>query len=349
MASLDAQQYVEMGKQGIRELVDREHAVALREIDARLAEIKWQTLSHRIDPHHLTTARNELVRSGELDMVDARTRGGRDLTMFVTTAPRRTTAIEKAARRKRLLLARYLGWAEGTPSRPGIIGPAAERAAAASLTLAAPYGYRLLQPSGAGVTEMLGETLPGPLDNAAIYTALNDDGSPGRSVAIPVEVKNVRDWLYSSSAEVFQLLTKAVQIKQARPDIDVMPVLICRRAHITLFRMAKDLGFFVIDTRRQYILPRVPEEEVVEVRAGLGFLDLTRQDTADERVVRRLTQTLPGYALDRADRWRETAEMDIASLFGLLWRGHDTMRSGLMNDLRELVQDSSALDLEGGW
>lgn len=41
---------------------------------------------------------------------------------------------------------------------------------------------------------------------------MNDDGSPGGSVVIPVEVKNVRDWLYPSSPEPYQLLEKAMFI-----------------------------------------------------------------------------------------------------------------------------------------
>jgi hypothetical protein len=98
-----------------------------------------------------------------------------------TVTPRRSTAVAKAAQRKRLLMARYLGWAQGTPSRPSAIGPAAEKAAHDSLLAAAPYGYRLLQPSGTGVSAMLGAHLPGPLDDGAIFTrrAFRRRTSPG--------------------------------------------------------------------------------------------------------------------------------------------------------------------------
>lgn len=39
----------------------------------------------------------------------------------------RRAAIANASQRKRLLLARYLGWAQGTDARAGLIGPAGER------------------------------------------------------------------------------------------------------------------------------------------------------------------------------------------------------------------------------
>ncbi len=64
MARLDPHDYVLMGKRAIAELVDRENAVAIREIDARIGEDLWPGLSHKIDPHHLTTARIELLQGG---------------------------------------------------------------------------------------------------------------------------------------------------------------------------------------------------------------------------------------------------------------------------------------------
>ena len=57
MPRLDPSEYVDMGRRAIRELIDQEHAVALREIDARIAEGLWPSLKHHIDPNHLATAR----------------------------------------------------------------------------------------------------------------------------------------------------------------------------------------------------------------------------------------------------------------------------------------------------
>jgi hypothetical protein len=58
------------------------------------------------------------------------TRGGSAVaTIQPANQRKRGTAIARAAGRKRLLYARYLGWARGTARYPhGMIGPAGERA-----------------------------------------------------------------------------------------------------------------------------------------------------------------------------------------------------------------------------
>lgn len=349
MPSLEAHDYVVLGRRAILELLDQQHAVVWQEAEARIADAAWPTIGHRIEPHHLSTARRDLLEAGSIAEQTAVARGRRQVTVVVSTVPRRATAIAKAAQRKRLLLTRYLGWAQGTPSRPGIVGPAAERATHASLVAAAPYGYRLLQPDGRGVVEILGTTLTGPLDNAAIYTALNDDGSPGGSVAIPIEVKNVRDWLYPSSPEPYQLLEKAAYITRNQPDVPLTPVLVCRRAHYTLYRMAKDLGFFILETHRQFILPQASEDEVIELRRELGFYDMVRDVGADDRIVRRLTHALPGYALTRSERWAATVASPLAAEFATMRATHDgTVRQNQLEFMRQLAERDLA-DAGLGW
>ena len=95
--------------------------------------------------------------------------------------------------------------------------------------------------------------------------------------------------------------------------------------------------------------PRVEEEEVVEIRTGLGFTDLARQDTADERIVKRFTDTLPGYALERADRWRDTALSQTATLFPAMWQGEDRDRADHMEMLRAFADQFGGYELDGGW
>lgn len=288
---MEPEDYVRLGKRGILELLHVEHAAAWREIEAKLADASWPGLGYPIDPHHLTTARQQLMTAGKIDDTAATaTRGGRPISIvYPTDTRRRATAIENAARRKRLLLSRYLGWAQGTRSRVGVIGPAGERVVRASLLQVAPHGYRLVPPTGGHAATLLGDPVPiGPLDAAAICTPYDPDADvAGTSIAVPIEVKNVREWLYPWSEEIYQLLTKASLIQHAHPDRPMVPVLICRKAHPTTFRMARDLGFFVIDTLRQYISEAVAEQKLQEVHDELGFSDLVAQDGADERITKR--------------------------------------------------------------
>ena len=48
--------------EAIRALIEAEHAAVLPELEAKIAEAKWETLTTPIDPHHLSTARRHLVR-----------------------------------------------------------------------------------------------------------------------------------------------------------------------------------------------------------------------------------------------------------------------------------------------
>jgi hypothetical protein len=349
VAKREPWEYEALGTRAIVELLHREHAASWLEVEARGADEEWPGLGTPINPHHLSAARAALMRRRTIQQLTATSRGGRSVPVIALSEHASTTVVERAAARKRLLLARYLGWAQGTPSRPGIIGPAAERVTHASLLAAAPLGYRLANPAGGGVTEFLGVRLNGPLDNAAFLTPLAPNGLPLPTVAVPIEVKNVRDWLYPFSPEPYQLLAKATTLQKAQPAQRIMPTLVCRRAHITLYRMAKDLGFFIIEPKRQFITPTVDEEHLREVRSELGFIDLIATVDADKRIVDRLTRTLPSYALDRCARWARTALSDTSSAFD--WIASDAMsirRRGSFDTMRRLAERDGLIH-GGGW
>lgn len=149
-------------KQAIRELVETAHAVVSREMEARISDMQWKSLPYPIDPHHVTTARAELVAENVLAAVPGTTLGRRNVTVFHLKDTRgRLTAIRYASARKRLLQGRYQGWASGTTKTRGVTGPAAEGVLHASLVAAAPHGYRLVNPDGGEVRNVLGGPVPG--------------------------------------------------------------------------------------------------------------------------------------------------------------------------------------------
>lgn len=312
-----AAEWVGLARQALAELIETELAVVSAEIDAKLADEVVPSLGYHIDPHHLSSARTDLLREGKIAPSATATRGGSEVTVWSPVGGRRTTAIAKAAQRKRLLFARYLGWAQGTAKQAGVIGAAAERSVHASLLRSGTF--QLTRPEGGNVREFLGVTVPiGALDNAALYVPARPDGTPATPVAVPMEVKNLRDWIYPTSQELYQLLDKAAQLQALRPGVAIAPVLVCRRAHFTTFRMAKAFGFFVIQTKRQYI-SGVDETNLAEVRNELGFRDLIAGTEADDLVVRRLRDTFPKMATDTAARWKATtANAALCSTFGVL-------------------------------
>jgi hypothetical protein len=349
VASRSPSEYDRLGRQAVLALLEVEHAAAIMEIEAKISDVAHPSVGTPVEPIHLTNALRSLQKDGLIAVRSDKSRGSRDIPIAHLAGRRNATAVERASARKRLLMSRYLGWAQGTPTRKAIIGPAAERALHEALVRASGHGYRLAKPDGGDVTEFLGDPVPiGSLDNAAIFTPLVG-GLPGESVALPMEVKNVRDWIHPSNAELYQLLAKAALIARAHPEVPLTPVFVCRRAHATTFRMAKDLGFFVIQTHRQYISQAAAEAKLVEIRRELGFLDLARQEGPDPVILRRLVRTLPQVAAGFAERWAVTARDDsLPTAFGLMRTlGTARGRSRLFRDLRLAAQVADLYETAG--
>src|SRR5207237_1216873 len=128
-----------------------------------------------------------------------------------------------------------------------------------------------------------------------------------RPVTLPIEVKNIRHWVYPTAQELFQLLYKAAALAERVPDERILPLLVCRRRSWTTLQMGNDLGFAPIESQRQFLLPSdtINAARLDAVRAVLGYRDLTVSEDADDNIVAALTRAVPPRALALADRWRE--------------------------------------------
>jgi hypothetical protein len=338
--------YVARAKDSIRAVLDEQLAVVSAELEARISERSFIGERDNIDPHHVTTALRELTRAGVVTSEKVATKGGHDIeTIQPADQQRRATKISHAAARKRLLAARYTGWSQGTKRHPqGLVGPAGEQAARTAVLDTQTF---LPAAQGAGeVTELLGVRLPGPPDIAG-YMVPFINGMPGVTVTLLLEVKNIRGWVYPQSLELYQVLHKACVLQQARPDQPIVPMLICRRAHITTFWMAKQLGFVVIDMRRQFT-GEVDEHDVAEVRNELHFHDLVRGSDRSIRVYDRIRNTMPGICSDVAAVWKQTCmAAGYAPLFEQLRAKTRLLaRRELMTELRAVAIRHG---LRGGW
>ncbi len=274
------------------------------EIEAKLADRPQHGASRGINPHHLTNGRRRLLAEHIIEEVAAKTYGGRVVTILALRDRRsRQDAFRTAARRKRALEGQYLGWTESSRRRPNLIGNGGERVVLESLR-ATRAGYRLVNPGRGEVNVLFNEPVPGGSLDGAAHIAL-DAGEDLRGVTILVEVKNLRKWIYPASAALFQLLDKAAQLQLAHPRRRFLPVLVARRVHYTAFRMAKHLGFFLIqfDATAQPILPHwtVTPEQVGEVRAELGYV-LALTDQAMSGVTARFDKTIPQVGLRMEER-----------------------------------------------
>ena len=213
---------------------------------------------------------------------------------------RKLRRVADAAARKRLLYARYMGWAKTTDKRPSLVGRAGEEVAHASLLAAANVGYNI-QPGIGSVRRLLGMDVPGgPLDLGAHLITLSD-GVPGPTVTLAIEAKNIREWIYPQAPEIFQLLDKASQLQLAT-GAPVLPVLVCRKAHYTAGMMAKQLGFFIAPANAQFILAHEEVEErlLQEVRDELGFKDLEKRPGPHPLLETYFTRSIPPRAFAMA-------------------------------------------------
>ena len=272
---MDQAYYIRLGVEAIKQMLSQEHALVWSEVEAKAADQRWEGVASRVDPHNLSAARVRLRAEGLIAESAAATRGGRSIpVLHLADLRRRRRAFEDAAKRKRLLQARYLSWAVGSRGRPGLFGPGGEDALYRSLLETAPYGYRLIKPEGGTVAELFNQPVPvGPLDNAALLQLLNDEGIPIGTVVTLFEVKNIRHWIYPRSLELHQLLDKAAQLQMLHSGLSFVPVLVCRRAHTTTIYMARDLGFQVLQTYTQFLMPRsdLNLDHLEEVQRELGI------------------------------------------------------------------------------
>ena len=300
--------YVALARKAITALLDQEHAAVWPEIEAKCADTPFPGIGTRLDPHVLSAARRQLLSSNVIEEISSRTRGLTEQPIVaLCDRTRRQTAFQKAAQRKRLLKAMYLTWTRGErgSKRPNVIGQGGEILAHAALVSAASggIGYMLEQHGPTGVTSMLDFPLYGPLDDGA-YLTVRAPGARFATIAIPIEVKNLRHWIYPASAELYQLLSKAADLQLANPGQLIVPILIARQVHYTTFTMARDLGFLALYTRSQPIMEHstVRSEALSAVNQELAY-NIILASEPPQPLVNGFTRSLPTNGLEIAQRW----------------------------------------------
>lgn len=304
-----AEEWRSRAAKGIVELLDAEGAATQPGMEAKLADEKYAKLESPIHPHHLTTARNRLLDAGAIERISERTRGGQTVATFVLADP--SKAVLRIAGRKRLLHSRYLSWSSSSTTEWGAppIPAALERVIHRSLLEAAPHGYLLLRPEGGGeVSRIAGKPVPGgSLDNAAFHTGVGADGLPSPTKLMPIEAKNVRQWIYPRTQELYQLLDKSARLRVANPNLPVMPIFVSRRIQFLTGKMAQQWGFHVIQTWRQYVRPAVAHTDddarkFDELNTELSY-NLELHEGSVEPMVKHFTGVIPKRCDDAAARW----------------------------------------------
>jgi hypothetical protein len=318
---LDRAGWVDLAESHLLDAIDVELVAPHAELEARLWEIGVPPGATRpllFFPHIFQEALNNLLAIKKITKIDHPTKGGRSVELYAVAdlGRGRQTAIEKAVRRKGMLYARYLSYSE-------LFGAAGETVVRESLVDAIPHGYTSINTNVRfGQVSKIGTTpVAGALDSGAWLATIDPTTAlPRPAHAVPIEVKNRRLTLYPRHAEVHQLLHKAAVVQNAHPELPIVPLLICRRAHDRLFWMAKDLGFHVHQARRQFLTlpPKTDIRYLEELKAELALRDLTLVSaTSRPRIEEVFTTTLPKHGPNIAPRWA-TVGATLASLYAEL-------------------------------
>jgi hypothetical protein len=295
--------WIDEGMEVIVEILDDQRAATIRELEARAGQRAWN-LHRPIQPHILTAARRELLRQDEIYPIDAPAPG---LSGVVTTYHLKTLArtyANRAAQRKRLLTARHRGWTESR-SRwvRGLAGPAGE--AAVHQVLQETDGFTNISPEARTV---LGVELSGPVDFAAFLTLADPAGAPWTCTAL-IEVKNVRQWMYPTDPEVVYFLARAARLQVERPELPVLPILVCRIRHDWTRRLGQAFGFFSVRFFNQWLKPdsAVTQTAVNAVSTELGYDDLRLGSYPNNALRKAMGESLHTYGRQTATRWQQNS------------------------------------------
>lgn len=328
-------------------LLQFEGAVTSREIEAKISEQPWGDNRHPIDAIHVTNALKALAGEGAIEKTPGRTRGGRVISVWHLPDP--TDAVQRRMARKRLLQARYEGWATGTETKLALVGQAGEDVVASSLAAAAPKaGYKLLPLGSDGLAEVHGVPVPyGPLDNGATVVAYDQSGAPAGHATLLVEVKNVREHIYPAAQELHALLSKAAQLQTEQPDRPYLPVLVTRWVHQSTYWMASQCGFLVAaqtEFRRQFIADvpsRLDKGDnrlhlLDEVRGELGYLDLVATDGGShDALVRWFERVPPDQFVSYTEKWATVGPAIAGTSRALAQGGGQAFAEQLRQDVQQ--------------
>ncbi len=258
-----------------------------KELEARISDFAPSRLAAP-DPHHVTTARQELLTDNEIDAVYV------DGTAFYYLPSIEWDDIEPALGVKQRIHADFKGIAESYEKCGKNAEIVTYRALLVSDAWHTPFA------PGDSVTHMNGRTTDYGLDLAAY----------GRKAQyrLGIEVKNIREWIYPESWPVWKTIGSAL-------ELNILPILVARRIHYTSFRLFKSIGMIGHETKSQTFSPDLEDHEhdiLDAVKENLFYRDIELTDQPKEEQIGFFGRVLPSIA--------ERSQNTFSSLHDLLHR-----------------------------
>jgi hypothetical protein len=269
--------YHVIGERRIPKILSRMIVANMRTIEQKISDAGPGDM--RVDPHILTEVRNSMVQRGHL--VERFHHG----TNWYHLADADPTLLEDR-------LAILSSLFDRTRDLTMRIGQALEiatfRALSSQKTLQFLGYFRDLEEHDDSTlykkveppSFLSGNSIPGgkELDFIVQYNGVGFAG---------LELKNVREWFYPARSQVRDLLLKCC-------SLDVVPVLIARRIHISLFNVLNPCGVITHETYNQrYPYSDRSLAEAVSNKDLLGYHDIRVGNAPDARLTHFITKNLP--------------------------------------------------------
>ena len=213
---------------------------------------RWR-LFGKVQPLQLTLARAALAADGTI-VVERSAHTHPVVTLRLPYPEGRQREIERLRGARSKQYRKYLSWTNDQQ----LCGHHAETVVLDSLRDAAsPAGLFVPDQQTGRITGIKGHSItPGPLD--AIAYILDVPDLEGPAVPMLIEVKNITNWIYPNTSELWELLVKAADVATSHT---VLPLLVCTNVGYPTFNMAKDIGFFVTYTGKQLFSPNIDQTE----------------------------------------------------------------------------------------
>lgn len=118
-----------------------------------------------------------------------------------------------------------------------------------------------------------------------------------------MEAKNVREWLYPNRSEITELIEKAVAL-------DIVPILIARRIPFVTFKVLSTCGVVFHQTYNQ-LYPDADRELAEQARNKdlLGYHDIRIGNEPDERLLKFIGTNLPQVLLEAREKFDEYKDL----------------------------------------
>jgi hypothetical protein len=122
-----------------------------------------------------------------------------------------------------------------------------------------------------------------------------------------LEAKNIREWMYPSRTEIFDMLSKC-------HALDAVPVLIARRIHYSTFVVLNTCGVIIHQVYNQ-LYPESDGALAAQARdkLNLGFHDIRARNTPDTRLSKFIEVDLPAALPEHREKF--TAYHDIVARY----------------------------------